>query len=188
MARKVLKRRYSIGINLLLMLVFMNFSWIISPLYYAGHEQNITQWIFVGIVVVSSLFGYCLRTKKIIPAVLVFVSYITTLIFVEYNTELVLIYDYFAGFAGFLLLVLIDTYFLPGNSLASMLVLSERSVSGIEDGFADRPYPFGKMNFTDDEINSISKYLNSHFIAYPYSLDNRRFLIFSKGMFLYLPF
>jgi hypothetical protein len=77
--------------------------------------------------------------------------------------------------------------FFAARTLNKILELAAKPVNGIKDGFTNRPYPFGKLEYTKEEIIGFAKFLNKSLIATSIYKHDKIFLVLSWGFFQYIP-
>jgi hypothetical protein len=78
--------------------------------------------------------------------------------------------------------ILLERYF------PTLLERAAKTVNDTNDGYSARPYPSGKRQYSKDEVVKFAGYLNKKLIAVSYIDNNRVVLVFSNGMFQYIPF
>jgi hypothetical protein len=86
--------------------------------------------------------------------------------------------DFFAYAAP----ILLERYF------PTLLERAAKTVNDTNDGYSARPYPSAKRQYSKDEIVTFAEYLNKKLIAVSYIDNDRVILVFSNGMFQYIPF
>ncbi len=72
--------------------------------------------------------------------------------------------------------------------LRIFLEWAAKSVYDTNDGYTGRPYPAGKASYSKKEIVEFAKYMDKNLKATSYIKDDRVILVFSNGMFQYIPF
>jgi len=78
--------------------------------------------------------------------------------------------------------ILLERYF------PTLLERAAKTVNDTNDGYSARPYPSGKRQYSKDEVVKFAEYLNKKLIAVSYIDNDRVVLVFSNGMFQYIPF
>jgi hypothetical protein len=78
--------------------------------------------------------------------------------------------------------ILLERYF------PTLLELAAKTVNDTNDGYSARPYPSGKRQYSKDEVVKFAEYLNKKLIAVSYIDKDRVILVFSNGLFQYVPF
>jgi hypothetical protein len=91
-----------------------------------------------------------------------------------------------------LLALLITTYqfssgFFWYRHLPLFLDLAAKPVISASNGYTNRPFPVGKSQYSKEEIIRFAKYLHRKLIATSYIKDDRVVLVFSNGLFQYIP-
>ena len=92
-----------------------------------------------------------------------------------------------------LLAILLTTYkFSSGftwyRHLPLFLDLAAKPVMETTDGYTNRPYPVGKSQYAREEVIAFAGYLHKNLIASSYIEEDRVVLVFSNGLFQYIPF
>ncbi len=72
--------------------------------------------------------------------------------------------------------------------LALFLDLAAKPVMAASNGYTNRPFPVGKSQYSKEEIIRFAEYLHRRLIATSYIKDDRVVLVFSNGLFQYIPF
>lgn len=76
----------------------------------------------------------------------------------------------------------------PSGYLYPILALAAKPVSTIKDGFSGRPFPAGKLDYSELQLRDFAEYMNKKSVAFPIYKADRTLLIFSGGMYKYLHF
>lgn len=92
-----------------------------------------------------------------------------------------------------LLVILFTTVRFPAGFtwyryLPLFLELAAKQVMHNADGYTNRPYPMGKGRYKKEEITAFARYMHKNLIASAYFEDDRTVLVFSNGIFQYIPF
>lgn len=162
---------------------------------------NITRWatinVFLWIPVWFVFWGAFLKTGRmeclLYSLAIILYNWLAFRAAANGGNTLVEVLFYFVGF-GFAAIYLIwKQWQFPGSDLPfryfrDLLELAAKPVVGMNDGYTGRPFPAGHTRYTKKEILSFSKFLNKHFIATSYSDDTGVKLVFSNGLFQYIPF
>jgi hypothetical protein len=72
--------------------------------------------------------------------------------------------------------------------LPLFLDLAAKPVMAASNGYTNRPFPVGKSQYSKEEIIRFAEYLHRKLIATSYIKDDRVVLVFSNGLFQYIPF
>jgi|GEM_PF-1121654 len=72
--------------------------------------------------------------------------------------------------------------------LPLFLDLAAKPVMAASNGYTNRPFPVGKSQYSREEIIRFAEYLRRKLIATSYIKDDRVVLVFSNGLFQYIPF
>ncbi len=92
-----------------------------------------------------------------------------------------------------LLVILLTTYkfssgFLWYRHLPLFLELAAKPIMETTDGYTNRPYPVGKSQYGKEEVIAFARYLHKNLIATSYIEKDQVVLVFSNGLFQYIPF
>lgn len=71
--------------------------------------------------------------------------------------------------------------------LPLFLDLAAKPVLTTTNGYTNRPFPVGKAQYSKEEVIRFAKYLHKELIATSYIKEDRVVLIFSNGLFQYIP-
>jgi hypothetical protein len=72
--------------------------------------------------------------------------------------------------------------------LPLLLDLAAKPVVEATNGYTNRPFPVGKFDYSREEALGFAGYLNKELTAVTYVEDERVVLVFSNGLFQYIPF
>jgi hypothetical protein len=74
------------------------------------------------------------------------------------------------------------------RKIRSLLEKTAKFISEAKNGYTHRPYPAGKVKHSKEKIIEFARYLNRHLIATAFIDKQRVVLVFSNGLFQYIPF
>jgi hypothetical protein len=92
-----------------------------------------------------------------------------------------------------LIAILITTHkfssgFIWYRHLPLFLDLAAKPVIATTNGYTNRPFPVGKSQYSKEEVTRFAEYLHRKLIATSYIKEDRVVLVFSNGLFQYIPF
>jgi len=72
--------------------------------------------------------------------------------------------------------------------LPLFLEVAAKPIIATTNGYTNRPFPVGKSEYSREDIIRFAKFLNQELIASHYIMEDRVVLVFSNGLFQYIPF
>jgi hypothetical protein len=78
-------------------------------------------------------------------------------------------------------------YFGMNGPLRIFLELAAEPINDTKDGFTNRPYPIGKIDYSKEQIIGFAKYLNYNLISTSIIGNEKIILVLSNSLFQYIP-
>jgi len=125
--------------------------------------------LFLSVMRIFALLNIHFRTKLINDPIGIFIL-IISLVAIFSTTH-----KFSSGFIWF-------------RHLPLFLEMAAQPIIAATNGYTSRPFPVGKLHYSKDKIIQFAKYLHKELIATTYVQDDRVILVFSNGLFQYIPF
>jgi hypothetical protein len=173
-------------------------AWLLFGRYLFSSAVQNAIYVFLSLFLLLILLGCFLRTKNF--SVLGMLMNIALMFFVFsfilYTGKTPKIFPVFVFpvtvFIAFILIFYSDSlgpfFSFWQRHFRYLLELAASSVQDTTNGFTNRPYPYGRARILQDRLKGFAKYLNKNLIATAFFEPHRTILVFSNGLFQYIPF
>jgi hypothetical protein len=148
-----------------------------------------------GLVIIIPSLGILIRTKsyRLIPTIIFGITILVTPIFITVNKSLSTDMVISISVLYFVLALLMYycnkklPYNILGRYLRNIFYVAGMPVGDFRDGYTNRPYPLNFDNLSINKFRKFSDFLNYNLIATSFYKDDRIILVFSNGIFQYIP-